>query len=183
METVKQKAESTAAEQGPAINGNIPADGREADSVDAVQNETQKLRDELASEREARLRLAAEYDNYRRRTKLESSRAADEGKRELLEQMLTIADDLELALENLDGSADAVTEGLQMIKRRFDDVLESSGVSGFVSKGERFDPERHEAFDIANDADVESGTVVKEVRRGYMWNGKLLRPALVVVAK
>ena len=183
METVKQKVESIDAGPTAEVNGDVPADGHNAADVDAVQNETQKLRNELTSEREARLRLAAEYDNYRRRTKLESSRAADEGKRDLLEQMLTIADDLELGLENLDGSADAVTEGLQMIKRRFDDVLESSGVSGFVSKGERFDPERHEAFDVANDADAESGTVVKEVRRGYMWNGMLLRPAMVVVAK
>jgi molecular chaperone GrpE len=156
---------------------------RDAGPAGRGQSENEKLLDELSSERDARLRLAAEYDNYRRRTKLESSRAADEGKRGVIEQLLTIADDLDLALENLDGSADAVAEGLKMIERRFHDVLESNGVRPFESAGERFDPELHEAFDVARDAGVSSGTVFREVRRGYLWNEKLLRPALVVVAK
>jgi molecular chaperone GrpE len=150
----------------------------------AVETELEALREELASERDARLRLAAEYDNYRRRTKREAAQAAEAGKRELLNRLISIADDLDLALANLSVSSEGpVAEGLRMIDRRFRETLEASGVVGFENRGEKFDPERHEAFDLISDADSEPETVQREIRRGYFWRGKLLRPALVVVAR
>ena len=148
-----------------------------------LETEIEHLREELASERAARLRLAAEYENYRRRTKRERARAADEGKRELLERLISLADDLELALANADESSDTVAEGLQIIQRRFSSLLEANGVAGFESERDTFDPERHEAFDVINDSKTEPGKVHTQIRRGYFWNDKLLRPALVVVAQ
>ena len=141
------------------------------------------LREELAAERDKRLRLTAEYENYRRRTKSEIAQAADEGKRELLERLISLADDLDLALANADESTDAVAEGLRLIHKRFHSMLEANNVVPFESKGERFDPERHEAFDVATDTESEAETVHREIRRGYFLNDKLLRPALVVVAQ
>ena len=148
-----------------------------------VETELELLRTELDSERDAHLRLAAEFDNYRRRVRQESARAAEEGKRELLERLISLADDLDLALANAGESPDAVTEGLRMIHRQFRAMLEANGVAAFESEGEKFDPERHEAFDVINETNSDAGTVRKEIRRGYFWNGKLLRPALVVVAQ
>lgn len=150
---------------------------------DAAETELERFREELALEKDARLRLAAEYENYRRRTKREMAQAAEQGKRELLERLISIADDFDLALANLDKSDDAMAEGLRMIDRRFRETLEVSGVVGFESEGEKFDPERHEAFDVLSGLENESGTVQAEIRRGYFWNDKLLRPALVVVAR
>ena len=146
-------------------------------------SEVERLREELALEQDARLRLAAEYDNYRRRTKRESEKAADEGKRELLEQMLLVADELDLALANLNGEPDWVAEWVKALHRRYHALLEANGVVGIESVAQKFDPERHEAFDVRADTKYESGTVHTDLRRGYFWNGKLLRPALVIVAQ
>ena len=151
------------------------------DDVDTV-DEVGRLREDLEAERDARLRLSAEYQNYRRRTEQEKVRAADEGKRELLTHLLSIADDGDLAEAQLDESPEAVAEGVRMIRRRVLEILGTNGVTAFESTGEQFDPERHEAFDVVTAlAEEESGIVHEEMRRGYLWNGRLLRPALVVV--
>ena len=148
-----------------------------------LERQAERLRDELEFERDARLRLAAEYQNYRRRTEQEKTKAADSGKLGLLTELLSLVDDLDLARERSNGSPQTIAEGVRMIRHRFLDVLEANGVTSFDSEGERFDPERHEAFDMTTEGEGESGTVAKEMRRGYFWNGNLLRPALVVVRK
>ncbi|MEP6947333.1 MAG: nucleotide exchange factor GrpE [Acidobacteriota bacterium] len=155
----------------------------EVASFDPVDEDVERLREELRSERDQFSRLAAEFDNYRRRVRQERLEAADSGKQELLLQLITFADDFERAVENLDDNADQVAEGLHVIRRRLNDVLRLNGVIPFESKGERFDPERHEAFHVVTTGENDSGTVESEFRRGYFWNNKLLRPALVVVEK
>ncbi len=147
------------------------------------EDDAERLREELRSERDQFLRLAAEYDNYRRRVRQERSEAADSGKRELLLQLITFADDFERALENLEESTDSVVEGLHVISRRFNELLRTSGVVSFESKGETFDPELHEAVDVVVTGEIDSGRVQAVFRRGYFWNDKLLRPALVIVEK
>jgi molecular chaperone GrpE len=151
--------------------------------LDSAETEFDRLQEEVMSEREARLRLAAEYENYRRRSKREHSEAAEKGKSELLNHLITIADDFDLAVEHLDGTSGQVEEGLQMIRRRFSDLLRANGVEPFESLGETFDPEIHEAFAVVSSEGTGSGKVQTEVRRGYFRNGKLFRPALVVVEK
>jgi len=155
--------------------------GEKADRVTSLKEEIASLREGLEEERDRYLRLAAEYKNYRRRTEQGNNTAADEGKREILIQLISLADDLDLALAGLNESPDAVVEGLRMIHRRFRDILEANKVIAFESEGERFDPERHEAFAVVTDGKRESGIVQKEMRRGYFWKDKLFRPALVVV--
>lgn len=155
----------------------------ENESVEPIVDEAERLLDELRSERDQYLRLAAEYDNYRRRVREERTEAAESGKRELLLQLITFADDFERALENLDAADDSVADGLHVISRRFTELLRTNGVVSFESKGETFDPERHEAFDVVVTGETDSETVQAEFRRGYFWNDKLLRPALVIVEK
>lgn len=151
---------------------------------DPLEDEVQKLCKDLETEREQYLRLAAEYENYRRRTKKERKEFADEGKRSLLEELITIADDFDLALSHSEEKPDQADEGLKLIERRFQNLLLKNDVTSFDSKGEIFDPEIHEAFNvIAATEKHKSGTVHSELRRGYFWKGKLLRPAMVVVAQ
>lgn len=180
MEISNLKIETRKA--GDVTPSSLPA-GHARNESDVVEPEAKHLREELDIERDARLRLAAEYQNYRRRTEDEKSRAADNGKRELLMGMLSIVDDLELALGRANERPETITEGVQMIRRRFLDLLESNGVTAFESEGERFDPERHDAFDMVDAGEGESGTVAKEMRRGYFWNGILMRPAMVAVRR
>lgn len=142
------------------------------------------LREELQIERDKSLRLAADFENYRRRTRREQAEAAEKGKRELLERLISLADDFDLALANVDDASDKrMVEGLQLIERRLKAVLEANAVAGFDSVGEVFNPELHEAFDVVSGAGSESGRVHSQLRRGYRWHGKLLRPALVVVGQ
>jgi len=178
MENTDRNIETTNA---PDKNGILA--GNDFLTGDTAELEVERLRGELETERDSRLRLAAEYQNYRRRTEQEKASAADEGKRELLAQLLSINDDIELALADLEESPDAVAEGVRMIHRRLLDTFEANSVVGFESAGEKFDPERHEAFDVVASGEHDAGTVHKEMRRGYFWNGRLLRPALVVVNK
>jgi molecular chaperone GrpE len=155
----------------------------EVDLVHPIEDEPAHLREELEAERDKHLRLAAEFDNYRRRVRRESAQAAEEGKRELLVRLISLADELDLALANVEESPDTVAVALRIIQRRFHNMLKANGVVGFESKGEKFDPERHEAFDVTSGTKTEPGTVETEIRRGYFWNDKLLRPALVIVAQ
>jgi molecular chaperone GrpE len=146
-------------------------------------SEMEELLEEVASERNERLRLAAEFDNFRRRVRGVRDEASEEGKRYVLAQLLPICDDLDLATAHSDAEAGPVQQGLAVIRRRLDQVLESNGVVRFESEGEIFDPERHEAFDVIEAADGMEGRVHKEVRAGYLWKDKLLRAALVVVSQ
>ena len=164
----------------------------EDDTYQVIEKETPKVMDqevarleqELAEEREQRLRSLAEFDNYRRRTRQELSAAQQSGKREVLLAFLDVMDDFDRALLHLGVASDAVVEGLRLIRQRFNDVLLSNGVTAFDSEGQPFDPMIHEAISVIDaDDGGESGTVYAEERRGYLLDGKLLRPARVVVLK
>lgn len=176
METTNQKTERGQAKEHHVLKGEIWFD-------DSPAAEIEHLREQLAAEHNARRHLAADFDNYRRRTRREISQAGEEGKRELLERFISIADDLDLALASVLESSDALAEGLRMIHKRFRGILEANNVAAFESEGDMFDQERHEAFDVIAGTENEPGTVHEEIRRGYFWNGKLLRPALVIVAE
>ena len=142
-----------------------------------------RLKEELDTERERGLRMLAEFDNYRRRTKQERAVAEQAGKREVLLALLDLVDDFDRALLHLGEAPDAVADGLRLIRQRFSDVLHSNGVTPFDSEGKPFDPTVHEAMTVIDSDGEESGTVYTEHRRGYFINGELLRPARVAVLK
>lgn len=142
------------------------------------------LKAELDAEREARLRLAADFANYRRRVTEERERAVSAADEALLGRLLELADDLSLAL----GAAptlvlnDPWTGGLRAIERKLAQVLVASGVESFDSLGATFDPARHEAIARVPGEGTPVDTIVAEHRRGYLRDGRLLRAALVSVA-
>lgn len=142
-----------------------------------------RLQEDLTAERERHLRLLAEFDNYRRRTKQERALAQETGKREVLLALLDVKDDVDRALLHIRETSDAVADGLRLIQQRFNNLLEAHGVRAFESEGEVFDPEIHEAMTMIDGDGEQSGTVYSEHRRGYFMNGKLLRPARVAVLK
>lgn len=150
---------------------------------DELNPEIVRLKVELDSERERGLRMLAEFDNYRRRTRQEQALAEQNGKREVLLAFLDVMDDFHRALLHVGEAPDAVVDGLKLIRQRFDDVLHSNGVTPFESEGKPFDPTVHEAMTVIEGDGQESGTVHNEHRRGYLINGELLRPARVAVLK
>ena len=155
----------------------------ESKRQDSLEPEALRLNEELASERERGLRLLAEFENYRRRTRQEQTLAEQNGKREVLLALLEVMDDFDRALLHVGESPDAVADGLRLIHQRFGDVLHANGVTPFDSEGEPFDPNVHEALTVIDSEGEQSGTVYTEHRRGYLINGELLRPARVAVLK
>lgn len=142
------------------------------------------LKDELDAEREARLRLAADFANYRRRVTEERERAVSAADEALLGRLLELADDLALALDAAPTLVlnDPWIGGLRAIERKLAQILVAAGVESFDSLGAPFDPARHEAIARVAADGQPADTVVAEHRRGYLRDGRLLRAALVSVA-
>ena len=131
-----------------------------------------RLEEDLTDERERHLRLLAEFDNYRRRTKEERALAEETGKHEVLLALLDVMDDFDRALLHIGERTDAVADGLRLIHQRLKNVLETHGVTPFESEGEVFDPAIHEAMTLIDGDGEQSGRVYSEHRRGYLINGK-----------
>lgn len=151
--------------------------------TEQLEQEVERLRAGLEAERERGLRTLAEFDNYRRRARLERARAEQDGKRDMLLALLDVMDDFERAMGHAGEAPDAVAEGLRLVHQRLGRMLESNGVTPIRSVGEHFDPEIHEATGVVDGGEYESGAVSEEERRGYLLNGELLRPARVIVVR
>ena len=151
--------------------------------------EIKNIRSELERERELRMRALADFDNYRKRVERERGEAERSGKRAVILALLDVMDDFDRALEHVDQSPDAVVEGLRAVHKRLAEALEAQGVTPIESVGQQFDPVLHEAVGAieagAGKAGIvlEPGAVTDETRRGYLWDGEVLRPARVHVAK
>jgi Molecular chaperone GrpE (heat shock protein) len=144
--------------------------------------EIEKLQDELANERDRNLRTLADFKNFRRRIERDGSKVAEEGKRGIMLALLDIIDDMEKALQFANDSKLPSVKGLQIIHQKSLALLKTHGVLPFESVGTPFDHNLHEAVAMAEHEGNDPGTVVDELRRGYLWNNELLRPAQVRVA-
>ena len=129
------------------------------------------------------LRLTAEYDNFRKRSQREKNESRQFANQHLLEKQLPVLDNFEMALTAAENADPAIRDGVQMIYDQFLSVLKEAGVEGIDAGGELFDPNIHEAISQKETTEVEEGTVVQQVQRGYKLNDRLVRPARVIVAK
>ena len=147
-----------------------------------LPGEIDKLRDDLRIERDRNLRTLADFKNYRRRIERDGNKVAEEAQRKIILPLLDIVDDMEKALEWASGEEQPVVKGVQIIHKKLLALLETNGILPFKSAGTPFNHELHEAVAMTEHEDCEPGTVVDELRRGYLWNNSLLRPAQVRVA-
>jgi molecular chaperone GrpE len=127
-------------------------------------------------------RLAADFDNFRKRSKREADEAVKFANEGILRALLPIIDNLERALES-GGDPKATISGVKMVSKQFSQDLRRFGLKGFDATGDKFDPKSHEAFEMIPTADTEPGTVVKVYQRGFYMHERLLRPAMVAVSK
>jgi len=159
------------------------SDARE-DERGRLQAALEEKSREVESLRDRYLRAVADLENYRKRAQREREeliRAAEEG---LLYELLAVLDNFERALGAPRDSQhfDGFVSGVELIHQQLLKVLEKSGVVPFSSVGQPFDPERHEAVMRVETREAEGNTVLEEMRRGYVRNGRVLRPAQVTVA-
>lgn len=129
------------------------------------------------------IRLQADFDNYRKRTAKEREEVFKYASASLCEALLPVLDNFELAMAAKDQNPAQVAEGVAMIFRQLQDVLQKEGLTPVAAVGEQFDPTRHEAVMQEITDEYDDNTVIEEFRRGYFLKDKLLRPAMVKVAK
>jgi molecular chaperone GrpE len=155
-----------------------PAETAAASPVDQIAAERDKLKDQL-------LRTAADFDNFRKRSKRDLDDARQRGKDDIIRDLLPVFDNLERAVQTADTASDlrSVVEGVRMVLKLFEDTAERTGLSRVKSVGERFDPAVHEAIQQQETDAQPPGTIIAEITPGYRFGQRLLRPALVVVAR
>jgi molecular chaperone GrpE len=146
------------------------------DAVDELRREKDSLQDRL-------LRTAAEFDNYRKRVDRERRDLADYMKADVLAEILPIVDNFERALQAPSSDADSLRKGVELIYKQMVDFLRKRGVTPIEALGADFDPNFHQAVIHETSPAHREGEVIEELQRGYMLGDKLLRPAMVKVAK
>ena len=150
----------------------------ERDPLQVAQEEAQRLRDQL-------LRTLADFDNFRKRSRRELIDGELRAKEDLLKDLLPVFDNLERAAEHAASAADveALADGIKLVMKQFLDTLSKLGIEQIQAAGQTFDPAVHEAIQQLETADAPPGTVANQVQAGYKMGDRLVRPAMVVVAK
>jgi molecular chaperone GrpE len=169
----------------PAYNAEAEAGDGAAAGADAQDGAASAAR-ELEASRERHLRLAAEFDNYRKRTERERTENWTRAQAQLVERILDAIDDLQRVahLDPEKTSASSVLEGVQLVERKLLRILEAAGLEILDAEGKPFDPEVHEALATAPAEDQEQDDTVSDVfQKGYLFKGTLIRPARVRVFK
>jgi molecular chaperone GrpE len=163
-------------------NGEAPASGEGAapatDALTEAKAEAARMKDQW-------MRTAADFDNFRKRARRELEDTRKAGKEDLLKEFLPVFDNLERAVQSAQRATDvkAVADGLQMVLRQYLDTLARGGIPKVPTVGSRFDPSHHEAIQQVETDDQPPGMVVAEVQPGYLQGDRLVRAAMVVVAK
>jgi len=148
-----------------------------------VGPELQAVRDEAEATFARYQRLAADFENYKRRTRQDLTDRTQFANEELLRKLLPLRDNLQRALEHAPEGIDRNWfEGMKLVVRQFDDVLHAQGLSTIPAVGEKFDPAQHEAIASEETDEHEEGTIVEEMQPGYRLHNRVLRPTLVKVA-
>lgn len=174
-------------EPAPTTDLAAPDQPGVAADADAAGDDAEWLRAELAAIQERHLRLQAEFENFRKRQQRDREELNRRAKERVLGELPGIVDNLERALRHA-GAADAapgsLAQGVELVCKQLQDVLTRFGAEPISALGAMFDPRLHEAMArIETAGDPPDGTVIEEYRRGYLLDGKVLRPALVAVAK
>jgi molecular chaperone GrpE len=169
---------------GPAPAVTEPPQAGEDQTAAAESPETAAIRRERDDLYDRLLRKTAEFDNYRKRLERERREQADQAVVDLLQELLMVVDDFDLALRVEAGAgAKSYRKGVELIHAKLQDLLRKQGVRGIEALGADFDPNVHQAVSHEASPEHRDGEVIGELRRGYMLGDRLLRPAMVKVAK
>lgn len=152
-------------------------------SVATADNELQKLRAERNDLFERLARLQAEFDNYRKRAAKENAEYRDYAVSDAARSLLPVVDSFTLALKNSAAKPEDLRKGMELIYKQLQDVLQKLNIERIPSQGEPFDPRVHEAIEMVETDEAPDHHVLEELQPGYRIKGRLLRPAMVRVAK
>jgi molecular chaperone GrpE len=153
--------------------------------LEILREETEKAKTQAAEYLDGWQRTQAEFSNYKKRQNAEQAQVTSLANAALLRRLLPVVDDFERAIATLPVDLSQLTwcEGIFLIKHKMDAILESEGVKPIETEGQAFDPRYHEAVTYEQVPDHDEGQIIGEVQRGYVLGERVLRPALVRVAK
>lgn len=178
-DTNPKSANGEAAVEEQAVSADAaPAEPTLEEKYASALAEVAKMRDQL-------LRTAADFDNYRKRTRREVDDAQRRGKESALKDLLPVFDNFERAIQHAESSPESksVAEGLRIVLKQFVDTLEKMGIQRINAVGQPFDPALHEAIQHMESDKHAAGVVLYDVQPGYRIGEHLMRAAMVVVSK
>lgn len=169
----------------------VTDDAPETEDNEVVADPVAAMREERDRFREQLLRTAADFDNFRKRTRKDVEDAERRGKEDVIREVLPVLDNLERALGATASLAPdagvaevkAIVDGVKMVLKLFEDQAGRMGLTKVKAVGERFDPSVHDAIQQVETDEHPAGTVIQEIVAGYRLGEKLVRPAMVVVAR
>jgi len=146
-------------------------------------DELQKLRAERDNLLDRLARLQAEFDNYRKRAAKENAEYREYAVSDAVRSLLPVVDNLSLALKNAEANPQEFKKGVELIHKQLQEALQRMGVQRIAAQGQHFDPRLHEAIEMVDNNDVPDNSVLEELQPGYKIKDRLLRPAMVRVAR
>jgi molecular chaperone GrpE len=191
VEEKRQRAdlehELPVAEPGDGFEETSAAGGEQETSPPAAespaQTEIKQLRDERDVLFDRLARLQAEFDNYRKRAAKENADFREYAVADAARSLLPVIDNLALAVKNASAKPEDLRKGVELIQKQLQTALEKMNVQRIPAQGEPFDPRLHEAIEMVESDDVPDHHVLEELQPGYRMKDRLLRPAMVRVAK
>ncbi|ODC04901.1 nucleotide exchange factor GrpE [Terasakiispira papahanaumokuakeensis] len=175
-EQLQQTAAETAAEQSAPQAEQTSADN------EALVAQVESLEQALSEAKEQSLRAAAEAQNIRRRSEQDVEKAHKFALEKFARELLPVVDSLEKAVDALGEVSDAQREGVEMTFKLLMDSLQKFNIEQVDPRNETFDPQLHEAMTMVPNPDLPNNTVMDVLQKGFTLNGRLLRPAMVVVS-
>lgn len=170
-------------EPAPQASGQATAGGVARTDATDLQAELERVRNERAAYLDRAARLQAEFENYRKRSAKEQQDFRDYALAEALKSLLPVLDSLDGALKTNAASLDDLRAGVELIDKQFHDALAKLGVQPVPAEGEPFDPNVHQAIQMVDTNEAADNHVLDELQRGYKLKERLLRPAMVRVAR
>ena len=186
----KQPETETPEEQVVTPEGETAAEAAGDDAIEgaelSLEDEIAQLQEDVAQARDAALRAQADAQNVKRRAEQDVEKARKFALERFVGELLPVVDNLERALESASGDEEVVkpiAEGVQLTLKSFLDALGKHNIEAVDPQGEPFDPNLHQAMSMVENKEVEPNTVIAVMQKGYTLNGRLVRPAMVMVSK
>lgn len=178
--------QNTFEQEGAELNSeSVEAPNVDESKNDTVSDEGESLKEALNQKSEALLRTVAEYQNYRKRVEKEKQDLIKYANEKIMKDLIGVHDNFERAINAIDRDNEeiaGVINGIEMIKKSFDDILERYGVKEIEAEGQAFNPEHHHAVMTEDREGVEGNTVLEVFQKGYTLHERVIRPAMVKVS-
>lgn len=180
-EAVKEEASSVEEESGKEEKETSKKKEKK-EKKDKKANELKELQEKLNNQKDSYMRLAAEYDNYRKRTANEKLSIYNDATAKAVGELLPVADSMQMALQSLKDAPDEVKKGIELVSQQLDKSFEKLKIEAFGEIGDDFNPEIHNAVSKIESEELSENQIAQVFQKGYKIGDKVIRHAMVQVA-